>query len=158
MLLQLPAKAALTIEQLQQIGPLLAAADSKTNNPVKRILGLMSLVNLMWLAGIVGICATIGPTAYILFEPALRRIYQLLEQFATQLAQALHRLIIRLKPVWEVALFVMCFYITAAAQQYPAGSAVFIALTGQCLAVTLVCYQVTTGNVSRQQPMDSWDR
>jgi hypothetical protein len=45
----------LTPQQLAQLGTLLEAADDAGGNtPVKRLLGLLTLVNLMWLAGIAG--------------------------------------------------------------------------------------------------------
>eukprot|EP00878_Enallax_costatus_P016847 GHUV01017683.1.p1 GENE.GHUV01017683.1~~GHUV01017683.1.p1 ORF type:complete len:374 (+),score=63.61 GHUV01017683.1:651-1772(+) len=140
-MLQLDQGTVLTLEQLQELGPLLRAAESSTNNAVKRLLGMLSLVNMMWLTGILGICITIGPTVHVCCRPVFNVIYQLVARLGSHVLHIWRALAQRMQPLMPIILFTLCFYATASALAYSGDSQVFVAVTGQGLAVVLVCWQ-----------------
>lgn len=135
--MNLPTGATVTTEHLHNISLLLAAADSSKRNSVTAFFGLFSLVNILWLAGISGVCITLGPTACILFSPIVILVFELFERYSDLLRAVANRL----KPLLPIMYFVCCFYLVAAAGSYSPAAATYVALTGQGLAVVLVAYE-----------------
>ena len=79
-----------------------------------RLVGYLSLVNLLWAAATVGVAISAGPALVILSAP-LRRLLKLV---LTHVTAALARLLRALQPLWEVAAYATCAYIIGSAHLY----------------------------------------
>jgi hypothetical protein len=143
--LQLKPGQGITAEQLQDLGRLFKAADSTQASKLKTLLGIRSIVKLVWIAGIVGICLTILPFAIIILEPILQQLAPLIRQIAriaSNMGAVVYRLLrvlaMQAWPVCSWLLYFACFNLVAAAGSSDMLEvAAYVALTGHLLAITL---------------------
>ncbi len=77
--LHLPATLPLTTQHVLALGQQLRDLESGSSRN-GTLLGLLSFANLLWAVAILGVCITIGPAVWVLFEPVIRRISGLLLQ------------------------------------------------------------------------------
>jgi hypothetical protein len=124
-------------------------------------LGFRSILKLLWVAGIIGVCLTVLPFSYIIFKPILQGLAPLVKRtarIASGLGAAMHGLWRAVEseawPVCSWLLYYACFNLVAAAGSSSDVGDVgaYVALTGQLLAVTLTVYEVasTDGSTDRR--------
>ncbi len=75
--MHLPATFPLTSEHVLAIGQQLRDLESGSSR-TGTLLGLLSFANLLWAVAILGVCITIGPAAWVIFQPVIKRIARLL--------------------------------------------------------------------------------
>ena len=75
--------------------------------PAARLLGALSLVNLVWALAIAGVAVSAGPALAVLAAPLRRLLVAALEHAALLVV----RLVAALHPLWEIAAYTACAYI-----------------------------------------------
>ena len=129
-LLSLP-KGAVTAELMASLGQAFDEMDHGGRGA--RFSGLFSFINFIWCLSIVGIAVSATPVVLILAKPLKR----FLRTHARRFINALLCCVNVLQPAFQAALFLLCFYIIAAAARYPTSYNHLIALSGCIMSIPI---------------------
>eukprot|EP00937_MAST-01D_sp_MAST-1D-sp2_P005137 g5137.t1 len=126
---------------------------------VSHVLALFTLVNMVWLASILGVAVSLGPSLFVVLRPvyeALRAVARaLLRRVLVPVARRLHRWC-----VFEVAAWLLAAGVVLDGHRYYAGSSgMHIAATGLAAGALALAYSTALhgGGVVRAEPRRAKD-
>ncbi len=93
---------------------------------VSQILGMFSLINIIWLVSILGLSVLVGPVLWLILKPLRALLVKIW-------ADAVKPILIFLKPVYQYLIYVFAVLLMTEAQRYPRDE---YSMTGVMTAVT----------------------
>jgi len=133
----------LTLTQLQGLLPAIELVENH-KGVAARVLGVFSLVNIIWFLSIVGLVVTFSPCMAFIAKPVVELVRKLWSGLILPLLR-------QLKPLYEPAVYAIAFLFIVQGARYPAETGLFVALTGCVAAVPCFLYSTAlhtqpTGN------------
>ncbi|KNC50392.1 uncharacterized protein AMSG_06883 [Thecamonas trahens ATCC 50062] len=121
-----------TAREVKAIEDNTVAVESR-RGPLSVALGMLSLVNIMWLVSIFGIAAFLLPALAICVRPLVAALISVFTRWILPM-------LIALQPVYELAMYAFAVLLLAEGLRMPPETGVMIALTGVVLAVPAFVY------------------